>query len=111
MLTDPLAIAPAAHSVSGDCVVHWESLDPLIARLQARNGDVDMDQVVDRFADALLDHTMRVRLQRETEPVRRLILAQAFSQVDLLHPADADMAVTGPLPPSAQPDRPHQRSA
>lgn len=108
-LIDMQAIIPAAHTVSGDVVVHWESADPLIARLKPRRDDMNMDQVVDRFADALIDHTMRLRLQRESEPIRRLILAQAFSQVDILHPEDATVRVDGPLPVQAAPDRPHQR--
>ena len=110
-LIDIQAIIPAAHAISDTCSVHWDDTTSFVARLQPRHDAVDMDMVANRFADALIDHTMRLRLQRETEPIRRLIVAQAFAAVDLLHPGDAAVSVDGPLPAIANPDRPHQRPA
>lgn len=53
-------------------------------------GDDRLDQVIGEFANALLDESLRVRLNEETRAVRELLVAQAFAEATL--PEDATLA-------------------
>jgi His-Xaa-Ser system protein HxsD len=58
-----------------------------VCRLFARRQDADVAELEHRLRCELIDQTLRLRIARETEPVRNLIFALAFSQTGL---ADAD---------------------
>lgn len=52
------------------------SIDPV-------NGDVDIDHLIANFKRELLDQELRLKIKTETEQVRNLILALAFSRSGL----------------------------
>jgi len=52
---------------------------------------VDPSQVAGEFSNQLLDQDLRETVAAQTEGIRNLILAQAFSATSLLHP-DLDIA-------------------
>jgi His-Xaa-Ser system protein HxsD len=77
----------ALHSLTGKCHVRVERKGPerAICWLMPKGtGGESLQEIERKFHDELLDHALRARLAQETEPIRRLILAQAFSQVRLL---------------------------
>ena len=43
----------------------------------------DQEQVIADFYNELLDQDLRESIRKETEPLRRLLLAQAFSRTNL----------------------------
>jgi len=50
-------------------------------------GDVDIDDaLVADFRTEVLDQVLRERIRAETEPIRTMILAQAFSKTGLVDP-------------------------
>lgn len=53
-------------------------------------GDADLDTLIRDFRTEVLDQVLRERIRAETEPIRTMILAQAFSKtgvVDRQRPA------------------------
>jgi His-Xaa-Ser system protein HxsD len=82
------AAMKAAHDMSGTA---YASLDQdgneyLICRLRPKRSMDNIEHIAGQFLNALLDHRLRETLAEKTEPIRRLLLAQAFSAVNLLHP-------------------------
>ncbi len=53
-------------------------------------GDSDIDAEVESFRVEVLDQTLRERVRAETEPIRTMILAQAFSRTGVVDPQDLD---------------------
>ncbi|HEY1643966.1 MAG TPA: hypothetical protein VGG35_25090 [Streptosporangiaceae bacterium] len=60
-----------------------------VCTLFARQPDADVVELEHRLRSELIDQTLRLRIARETEPVRNLIFALAFSQTGLADPEDA----------------------
>lgn len=54
-----------------------------ICRLYPRTDDVDRDGLCHRLRDEVVDQTLRIRIARETEQVRNLVFALAFSRTGL----------------------------
>jgi His-Xaa-Ser system protein HxsD len=54
---------------------------------KSSGASVDDPQLTGDFLNELLDQAMRERLEAEFGPVRELIVAQAFSETNLLDPA------------------------
>ncbi len=52
-------------------------------RFGSGKSDVSVDNCVDDFKKEVLDQDLRERIKTETESVRNLILAHAFSRVDV----------------------------
>jgi His-Xaa-Ser system protein HxsD len=50
--------------------------------------DVDVAAEVADFRTEVLDQTLRERIRAETEPIRTMILAQAFSKTGVVDPQD-----------------------
>src|SRR5207237_6863847 len=75
-------------------------------RLKAR-GSEDLQQVAAELMNEALDQTLRARLAQSTEPIRRLILAQAFSGSNLIHPELDDADPASDPAGIARPDDPH----
>ncbi len=48
--------------------------------------DADIDALVADFRTEVLDQVLRERIRSETEPIRTMILAQAFSKTGLVDP-------------------------
>lgn len=68
------------------CYVHLSKASDgqLIATLIAKSGqEADTNAAAWQFLNELLDNQLRVSLQRETANIREMIVAQAFSDVDL----------------------------
>jgi His-Xaa-Ser system protein HxsD len=55
-------------------------------RLTAAGGDADLDAQIADFRTEVLDQVLRERIRAETEPIRTMILAQAFSKTGLVDP-------------------------
>lgn len=51
-------------------------------------GDEDLEPIVGAFRTEVLDHVLRERIRAETEPVRTMILAHAFSKTGVVEPPD-----------------------
>lgn len=52
-------------------------------------GDADLGALGADFRTEILDQVLRERIRRETEPIRTMILAQAFSKTGLVDPPPA----------------------
>jgi len=80
----PLGAAQkAAHAFTGLCFVSLTKDDEEVVRCHLRlKQGVTHEDLVGAFLNELLDQQLRVRLRQESEPIRRLILAQAFSLTD-----------------------------
>lgn len=57
--------------------------------LRSRDG-ADIDEEIENFRVEVLDQTLRERIRTETEPIRTMILAQAFSRTGVVDPQDLD---------------------
>lgn len=87
------AILAAAHRFTDRCHVHVErdSDTTMLCRLRTKRTLDNLESLAGDFLNETLDMQLRQKLLRETEPIRRLVIAQAFSKVDLIHPEyDAD---------------------
>jgi His-Xaa-Ser system protein HxsD len=51
-------------------------------------GEFDIDAEIKNFRTEVLDQTLRERIRSETEPIRTMILAQAFSRTGVVDPKD-----------------------
>ena len=60
-----------------------ESTVSIVFNFLGRNAEGNPDQVVSDFCNELLDQDLRERIKRETEPLRNLLIAQAFSRTSL----------------------------
>jgi His-Xaa-Ser system protein HxsD len=106
------AVAAALHRFTDRCFVHLERADGgwLLCRVVPKREQDDARLLAGQLANEMLDQMLRHRLSIETEPIRRLILAQAFSRTNVAHPEldDADPA-QDPLQIGA-PDAPFRQS-
>jgi His-Xaa-Ser system protein HxsD len=90
----PLSVVKkAAYRLGGRCFVHIEAPPggDIRVTLTARPGDPAPETLVGEFDNHLLDQDLRESIAQETERVRNLILAQAFSGLSLTDAA-ADSA-------------------
>lgn len=79
------AIKKAAYRLADRCTV---ALKPQVGQtlpitLEVRPS-ASLEHAVRAFYEELLDQELREQIAEETEPVRALILAHAFSKVDLI---------------------------
>lgn len=84
---DATAVARAAHSLTDKCYVHLDQQsDTTLVRLTPRQSLTNLETCAGRLANEALDYQLRAKLQQQTEPIRRLIIAQAFSRTNLFVP-------------------------
>jgi His-Xaa-Ser system protein HxsD len=57
--------------------------DRYVCELFPRYADADFDVLAHRMRSEVIDQTLRFRIARETEPLRNLIFALAFSRTGL----------------------------
>jgi His-Xaa-Ser system protein HxsD len=57
--------------------------DRYVCELFPRHADADLDVLAHRIRSEVIDQSLRSRIARETEPLRNLIFALAFSQTGL----------------------------
>jgi len=50
--------------------------------------ELDAESEIESFRTEVLDQTLRERIRSETEPIRTMILAQAFSRTGVVDPQD-----------------------
>lgn len=82
------AIKKAAYRFSDRCTIQINATHADGIRVQLEFGnlnlDVDVKRIEQEFWKEALDQELREQIAAETEAVRNLILAQAFSQLPLL---------------------------
>ena len=82
------AIKKAAYKFSDRASLHFSTSEGELICVQLsffENGpQIDSQQVARDFCNEVLDQDLRETISRETEPVRALILAQAFSRTSLI---------------------------
>ena len=106
-----IAILAALHRFTARCFVHVER-EPgglLLCRVVPRSPGNSGRDLAGQLANEILDQTLRHRLQEETEPIRRLLLAQAFSRTNILHPELDDADPEADLAGIILPDLPFRR--
>jgi len=59
-----------------------------VCTLFPRKSDTPEDELKHRFRAEVNDQILRVRIAKETEPLRNLVFALAFSQTGLVHPEE-----------------------
>lgn len=81
-------IAAAAHRFTDRAYVDLshDGDSRTICRLRPKSSLENLERLAGEFANELLDQKLRARLAEQTEPIRRLLIAQAFSRTNLLHP-------------------------
>jgi His-Xaa-Ser system protein HxsD len=78
------ALQRAAYAVASLMTVDiTASGDTYVCRLFPRDPAADTDELAHRMRAEVIDQTLRVRIAVETEPLRNLIFALAFSQTGL----------------------------
>ena len=81
------AVKKAAYVFGDRCYAHIEVCnDVTVVTLQPK-GQLPGEQLSGEFANEVLDQDLRQRIAAETEGIRNLIIAQAFSSASLLNPA------------------------
>lgn len=83
-LFDAEAAKRAAYQLSDMLAAEIEIDDEqLCCRLIPLNADANIAALEAQFRNAVLDHDLRIRIGKETEPVRNLVLSLAFSRTGL----------------------------
>ena len=78
------ALQRAAYAVAAMMTVDIRaSAGEYLCTLFPRDRDADPADLVHRMRSEVIDQTLRLRIGRETEPLRNLIFALAFSQTGL----------------------------
>lgn len=74
----------ACHEFTGKCYLEIcrSGVDELVVKFTNQQAATDLGPIEREFANALLDHRVREELERTTEPIRRLIVAQAFGEAN-----------------------------
>lgn len=82
------AIKKCCYKFTGDCSIQLKMLDQNILKLiftLSSDSSIDVrNKLISDFHNELLDQDLREIVSKETEPVRNLILAEAFSKTSLL---------------------------
>lgn len=82
----------ACHAFTGRCYVFPRIVDSgkVSVHFAARDAREPLRDLAGAFANALLDHALRVRIANETKTIRELLVAQAFCEADLLDRAEVE---------------------
>jgi len=94
------AIKKTAYKFGDRCHVHLDALDGGRVRvaLRAKRVTENMPSLIGEFQNELLDQELREVVAQETEGIRNLLLAQAFSAISLIDPqGDSANVQTDPL--------------
>lgn len=99
------ALLRVAHRFTDRCHLHIEREGEAAAilRFRMKTSGADLSYLAGEFLNELLDQSLREMVQKETEPVRNLILAHALSETSLLRP---DLETADPFPPPEATDGP-----
>lgn len=78
------AVQRAAYRFSDRCSTDVsEKQETILVRLHIPEDDVEPEQLIADFRNEVLDQVLRERIRTETEDVRKLALALAFSKTNL----------------------------
>jgi His-Xaa-Ser system protein HxsD len=81
------AVLKAAHRFGDRCHVHLERHEnAIVCRLRPKRPLENLDSLAGEFSNELADQSLRARLLEQTAAVRNLLLAQAFSGLNLIRP-------------------------
>lgn len=85
------ALQRAAYAITDLMTVDIrESAQEYVCTLYPRRDGIGADELRHRIRAEVIDQALRLRIARETEPVRNLVFALAFSQTGLADGGDAD---------------------
>jgi His-Xaa-Ser system protein HxsD len=87
------ALQRAAYAVADQMTVEIRATSTdYVCTLFARESGADPQALKHRIRSEVIDQTLRLRIARETDPLRNLIFALAFSRTGLTEadPADSD---------------------
>lgn len=82
------AVKRAAYKFTGffHFIFQGAEASTLVLYLRPKTDSIDTEKLIGDFYNELLDQDLREIIAQETGAVRDLILAEAFSQVSILHP-------------------------
>lgn len=80
------AIQRAAYRFADRVSCELESGEPQHRCVLTAVGDVDIEALIPDFRTEVLDQVLRERIRAETEPIRTMILARAFSKTGVVDP-------------------------
>jgi His-Xaa-Ser system protein HxsD len=81
------AVQRAAYAVAAMMTVDIRaSANEYVCTLFPRDGGADLHDLQHRMRSEVIDQTLRLRIGQQTEPLRNLIFALAFSQTGLADP-------------------------
>ena len=85
------AIQKAAYQYSGkfDCRIE-QANEEFKVYLLAKVKDINLQKEIANFCTEVLDQQLREKIGKETEAIRNLILAQAFSKTSLIDNNNSD---------------------
>ncbi|MGB8278060.1 MAG: His-Xaa-Ser system protein HxsD [Methylovirgula sp.] len=78
------AVKRAAYSLSDELAIDINrDADRIVCTLRTLKADLDIGQLEEQFRKEVLDYDLRIRIAKETEPLRNLVLSLAFSKTGL----------------------------
>jgi His-Xaa-Ser system protein HxsD len=78
------ALQRSAYAVAAEMTVDIRLAgDDFVCTLFPRGAELDSDELRHRFRAEVNDQILRIRIAKETEPLRNLVFALAFSQTGL----------------------------
>jgi His-Xaa-Ser system protein HxsD len=102
-----LPILKAAQKFTGTCYLKIDEAtgDQIVISLRPKSGE--SKELYSEFLNELLEQDLRAQLLKKSEPIRQILIAQAFSKTNLIRPElDAADSRDDPLKIAA-PDVPH----
>jgi len=82
----PTAVKKAAYKFTNVFDVQLEDGEDTVVRLRPKIAGSDSDALIGELMNEALDQDLRETIAAETNGIRELILAQAFSEVSVFHP-------------------------
>lgn len=87
-------ILKAAYQFTNTCYIHIDPIgeETCLIRVRAKEQGMSSEALAREFCNALIDQELRATISQQTEAVRNLIMAHAFSETALIEPEfeDAD---------------------
>jgi His-Xaa-Ser system protein HxsD len=106
------AVKKAAYKFGDRCHVHIEPVEPTRVKVVLKGKKLleNIEFIAGEFCNEVLDQELREVVAAETEPVRNLLLAEAFSKTSLIRPECETADFRDDPCEIRQPDEPHQRA-
>ena len=80
------AVLSAAYLFTDVCYIKVDTVDgdKALVQLSAKTPDTVVEQIAKNFQNEVIDQQLRLRLRRETEEIRRMIIAEAFAPLEAI---------------------------